>query len=79
MPENNGYRTTSDWLIHIDRKLTAIDSKLDTKTDKHDHQRLEDRVEAVETKTNNLAVKQAGIAGSMSVVALWLKSHLFGG
>ena len=48
MPEHNGYRTTTDWLIHIDSKLTAIDSKLDTKTDKEDHQRLEDRVGGVD-------------------------------
>ena len=32
MPETNG-RTTTEWLIHLDSKLTAIDDKLDTKAD----------------------------------------------
>jgi len=79
MPNNNGYRTTTDWLIHIDGKLTAIDSKLDTKTDKHDHERLEDRVMTVENRVQHQEIKTAGIAGSVSVVAVWLKNHLFGG
>jgi ferritin-like metal-binding protein YciE len=64
-----------EWL---EDKLERIDGKLDKKTDKKDHWRLKESVSAVEKKVQHQEVKTAGIAGAMSVFALWIKSF-FGG
>lgn len=74
----NGESSVTDWLIHLDGKLTAIDNKLDTKASTISVERIEDRVQGVEDKTSRLAVKQAGIAGAAAMVGIWLKSTFFG-
>ena len=70
MPDENGNRTIHEWMRHIDGKLDRIHDKLDDKTDKEEHAKLEKRVD-------NLALKVAGIAGGISVLislAGWLVS-----
>lgn len=76
-PNGNG-RTIHEWLMHIDQKLTHITDKLDGKVDYKEHHRLADRVDRIEDKTSNLQVKQAGTAGAISILVVWLKAHLFG-
>ena len=82
MPDSNGNRTTNEWLRHIDESNTEahnrILDKLDKKSDKGDVDKLEKRVGEVEKKTGRLAVKQAGIAGAMSALALGIKGFFFG-
>ena len=68
-PDTNG-RTTTEWLIHLDTKLTAIDDKLDGKADAS-------RVDKLEERTRHIELKQAGIAGVTTSLGLWIKSHFF--
>lgn len=75
MPDSNGNRTIHEWLRHIDGKLDHIRDKLDAKTDKGDHDRLENRVDGIDQKHHNLSIKVAGIAGGISLVIIlagWL-------
>ena len=78
MVEVNGNRTIHEYLRHIDTKLDRLHDKLDAKVDKTDHVRLKDRVGSVENKVQFQEVKTAGIAGAMSVLAIWIK-NFFGG
>ena len=70
MPETNGSRTTTEWLIHLDTKLTAIDDKLDGKADAN-------RVDKLEERTRHIELKQVGVAGITTTLGLWIKSHFF--
>ena len=72
MTEPNG--TVIAWMQRIDERLEGIEQRI---VDRNVHQELEDRVEAVESKTERLAIKQAGIAASMSAGAVWIKSQFF--
>jgi len=72
MVENeNGNRTINDWLMHLDNKLTNIADKLDSKADR-------ETVAELESRTNRLAVKQAGISGTMIVVMGYFKYLITG-
>ena len=81
MAEGNG-----DWLRHLDMKfeehqrwlLDHLNEKLDEKADKEDVEELDSRIEKVESRTNKLAIKQAGISGTVSVLTLWVKSLFTG-
>ena len=64
------------YMSSIDSRLENIENKFDHKTDKEDHRTLTGRVEGLETKHQNLAVKVAGIAGGISTV-LTLLGWLF--
>lgn len=81
-PEQNGQRTTHDWLqiIHQENETAhrALAEKLDTKADKDDLQRVGERVTRVEDKTNNLTVKVGSIAALMTGVGVWAKSQFLG-
>lgn len=78
---SNSTPSNGDWLRHLDKKfedhqkwlLEHITDRLDTKADKDDLNDLEDRVKTVESKTNKLAVKQAGIAGVMTILLGYFK------
>ena len=78
----NGNRTIHEWLRHIDetnsRDHRAIIEKLDNKVDQERCDRREDRLEALEDKHQNLAVKVAGIAGGISIV-IGIAGWIFGG
>ena len=67
--------TVIAWMRRIDERLEGIEQRI---VDRSVHQKLEDRVEEMESKTERLAIKQAGIAASMSMVAVWIKSTFFG-
>ena len=74
----NGDSTVHDWLMHIDCKITegfdGIRNKIDTKADKEDVDKLEDKIEAVEKKTNRIELKMAGVAGIMATGVLGAKA-----
>lgn len=70
MPDENG-RTIHSWLQHIDRKLDTINDRLDSKADSK-------RVEKLEERTRHTELKQAGIAGAMTAVGLWIKHTIIG-
>ena len=53
------------WMEQIDRRLQSIENRLVSKTD---HEKLENRVERVESKTNRLAIKIAGISSLLAFV-----------
>ena len=76
MTDNN--LSQLELIRQIHDRVLAIDGKLDDKCDKDDCEKLEDRVGDVESKTERLAVKQAGIAASMSAVGIWIKAQFFG-
>jgi hypothetical protein len=80
---DNGNRTTTEWLISINDKIDRLSrdivSKLETKATNEDLERIEGRVDRVESKTDKLAIKQAGIAGTVSLVFMWFKAQIFGG
>ena len=73
-PDNNGNRTTNEWLRHIDeqqrREFSRIHDKLDGKSDKED-------CEKVESRTRNIELKQAGISAAIATAAVWVKSQFF--
>ena len=64
-------------MVRIDERLEGIENKLDTKCDKTDHERLEDRVTVISDKTNHLDVKIAGVSGVIAATGIWLKSQFF--
>ena len=70
MPDANG-GTTTEWLIHRDTNLTAIDDKLDAKANA-------DRVDRLEERTRHLEVKQVGVAGITTSLGFWIKSQFLG-
>lgn len=82
MPEQNGSRTTNEWLMHIDEQMRngfeRVYDKLDGKTDKDDHEKLGSRLERVETRTRHLEIKHAGISAAIAGIVVWLKAQFFG-
>jgi len=74
-PTNGHTRTINDWMLRLDEKLDRIADKLDSKTDKSAHDKLEERLEKVEDKHHNLALKVGGIAATITTlltIAGWI-------
>ena len=72
-PDDNGrLRNIEEWIRTLNEKADRILSRLDTKADTT-------RVEKLEARTQHLEVKQAGIAGAMTAVGLWIKSTFLSG
>jgi hypothetical protein len=93
-PSSNGNRTIHEWMMHIDNKLTDIYNKLDNKADKSVTDKIDVKVDKteldkleldfhtrlikIEDKTNNLAIKQAGISGGIAALIMLGKTLFLG-
>lgn len=64
------------WMTRIDERLEGIERRLVVKDD---FDKLEDRVEKVESKTEKIAIKQVGVAATMTMLLFWIKTTFFGG
>jgi len=86
VPDDNNNRTTNEWLrvIHTENEKSHrfLAEQLSKKADKEDIDKLEDRVDRVETKAHNQAIKLTSIATTVALMVtgavLWVKGALFG-
>ena len=71
-----------DWIRHLNSRFDEhqrwLLEQLNYKADKEDVDKLESKIEKVENRTNKLAVKQAGIAGSVAIVLGYFKFLITG-
>jgi len=66
MPDGNGNRTTNEWLMHLDDKLsTAIDQKADKET----VQEIANDVKALNTKVSRAL---GGVSVAWAGLTAWL-------
>lgn len=76
MVNGNEHWNNQEWFRHLDNKLDRLSDKLDSKVNQTDYDKLEKRIEKTEDRSQN-RVEQAGIAGIISVVSIWIKNHFF--